>query len=224
MPLTGLADTKTALFIPTLDTSNDAWITLMLPGIELALQTYIGYNIAQQSYTEYYNGNGGTEFLLKQLPVSSITNLWVDEAGYDGQNPAGSFTDPPLVAGTEYYLQLDGRDSLTSATGTVVRINGAVWVPNYYTPYNRLSVKQVPGNGNIKVQYVAGYSPIPADIQMAVWETVGALRQIRKIGFSGPITAEALTASSYSVGKLIELMKQLGSVSQVLSMYRRLPI
>lgn len=220
MALTTVADIKTANFIT--GTAEDAWITLVQPSVEAVLQKWIGYNLAATTYTEFYNGNNTTEILLRNLPVNSVANVWVDSLGQDGQNANPTPFATPLDAYT-YWLQLDGPGGAYSATGTLVRSND-IWPGIRVRPYNRLSYKEAPGLGNIKITYNAGYAVIPDDIKLAVWESMGQLRNMRRFGFLGPIKSESLTQSAYSLGDLYKMIYMLGSVQQVLSLYRRLPI
>jgi hypothetical protein len=233
MPLTDLNSIKTANGIALTNTTDDAWITLVQPSVEAALQKWIGYNIAQATYTEYYDGNNTRLLLLKQLPVYTVGNVWIQEDGQDGNNPTPFATPEDPFS---YWLELDGPGAAYSATGKLHRgnqstpntttpgLNSGIWPGCWTSPWNRLSKKEIPGAGNIKIQYLAGYSPVPQDIQLAVWESMGQLRAMRRFGYLGPIKSEGLSASSYSLGDLYKAIYMLGAVQQILSMYRRLPI
>jgi hypothetical protein len=92
-----------------------------------------GRALKASTYTEYYDGDGGDELILKHYPLTSTdVVIYVDETR--------AFTD------TDY--QVSGTDVLLDTEAGIVRLDG-----------DSLSV----GERNVRVQYSAGYSSSGSD-------------------------------------------------------------
>jgi len=196
MALTTLAQIKSFLNVPTTVTSQDAWLSALLLAADASIKQYCGRNFEQATYTEFYSGNGTKFLTLRQRPVTSITNIWLDHYGHYGfgDNPFTSAT--LLTQGKDYALDLD-ESGTQSRSGLVGRIN-TVWsdVPRqYYT--GRVTAESGPSFGNIKVIYTAGYATIPQDVQYACCFVVAYMR--RTIEKGAHIHGEKLDRYSYEL-------------------------
>jgi hypothetical protein len=121
-----------------------------------------------RQHLEFYQGNNRPYLVLRQRPVISIQNLWQDQGGFWGQppSPATPFDSTKLlVQGTDYALKLDNSKGTMSKSGMVAKLN-AFWPAMTSKTIGLLTVPYTPALGNIKVQYVAGYSSLPQDLQM----------------------------------------------------------
>jgi len=110
--LTVLADVKTFLRIPTSYTGEDAFLTMLIGDASAVIENYCKQRFGQDTYTEYYSGDGTKFIALEQLPVQSVLNVWADCNGYFGQGVYGDATLPFADATTEippggYCLMLD---------------------------------------------------------------------------------------------------------------------
>lgn len=222
MPLTTLAYVKSALGYSLSDTTQDVQLRALLDAADAAVKRYCGRDLEQQTYTEYVSGNNTYRLALRQVPVTSVTGVYLDDSGYFGTNPEGSF-DPAtteLIEGVDFVL--DRRPGAAySKTGILFRIN-TVWEMMYrFNNFNRLSQEIGPAFGNFKVIYVAGYSPIPVDLQYAVALLVQFMK--RSAPYGGMVLgSEKIGDYAYTLlsqpkaGQLPEL----GTIASLLSSYK----
>ena len=190
--LTSLSDVKT--FLSIRDTSEDTLLQLLIPQVSALIEEYCDRTFGKNTYTEYYLGNGKSFFPLNQRPVYSITNLWQDDNAYWGSasNPFSSLT--LLQYGVDYALEIDQPDG-SSRSGLVFNVDGWWDAPFTYTP-GIITPTLGPYVGNIKVTYVAGYAPVPAQIELACNMAIANLRNTSQYGTA--ISTE--TFEEYSVG------------------------
>jgi len=99
-----------------------------------------------RALTEYYDGDGDNELMLKQYPVSALTNLYDDVLRAFG-------------AGTAINI---ASDVVLDSEKGIVRL----W--NQAVAFNV-------GIANVKVVYTAGYATVPETIKEAVLIYVGHL-------------------------------------------------
>ncbi len=155
-----------------------------------------------RQYTEYYSGNGTKYLRLCQVPVQSVVNLWFDLGGYYG-DPATAFASSTLLAeGTDFALVRDNNSaSDCSHSGLVVRIDGFIWPRPTVRTQGLLALSRDSGGGagagNLKVQYVAGYTRALSQVQLACHEFVGQLRRSAATGANGPLKRERYDYYSY---------------------------
>jgi len=76
--LTTLADLRQWLTIPDAVTDDDELLTRAISAVSAAIQTYLNRTIAQASYTDTRNGNGGYALSFGQYPVSAVASLSID--------------------------------------------------------------------------------------------------------------------------------------------------
>lgn len=209
MPLVSIPVLKQFLNIAQSDVSKDHWLTALLAGVEATAENYCKRKFTKQTYTEFYSGNGTSYLILRQWPVHSITNLWEDTAANFSHGDGSPFASATLLdQGVDYVLEVD-TEGTQSASGIVHRLN-TVWPEDYaaYTP-GRIISAYAPTLGSIKVTYVAGYDPVPKDLQMALCYLVSYMRRTmpqggeiisEKVGDYAYTMADPLAASSSSSG------------------------
>lgn len=103
---------------------------------------FVGRQLLAKSFTEFYNGNGESELLLRNYPINSITSLYND-------------TEDRLFNSS---TQIDvSSDVLIMKDKGIIRL------------WNNESIFNV-GTANIKITYNAGWtlSTVPYDLQLAV--------------------------------------------------------
>lgn len=167
--------------------------------------------------TQYYKGTGTPELVLRERPVQSIASIYEDNTGYYGQG-SGAFASATLLTeGSDYALDLE-NDAL-SLSGIVVRLGG-VWANVTARGAGLLGAEPLPGRGNIKVTYTAGYDEVPADITLAIHQMVAEVRVTGPVG--GGLTSEHLDYYSYSRASASEQALMLTSAKALLRNYRQL--
>lgn len=223
MQLVTISDVKKYLNITS--TTEDQYLTILTAGVDAAFRRLVGWQVERLTYTDYYDGNWTTKIALNEVPVVSITSVYMDTNGYDGQGNNSPFAAATLLTeGVDYYLQLD-RDSPTMGTysqsGLLVRCNG-VWPGLWSRAWGDLATRKTMGQGNIKVTYVAGYKPVPDDIRLALCEACKMLRASRFA--PGPISSEGLGEYNYSTSNYVlpQDLLRVGTMQSVVMTYRRL--
>lgn len=154
---------------------------------------------APTTKAEYYSGGGTTSLVLRYRPVTAIATIHVDDGGYYG-SASGAFSSSTLLQnGIDYALDIE-QDNF-SVTGIVHRINGE-W-PSVNKRYrNDLVGAVMPGRGNIKVTYTAGFdsvtNPPPADHKLLA---ILLARQIVKtaVNAGADFSSESFEYYSYSL-------------------------
>ncbi len=230
MALTSLATIKAFLNIPTTDTSKDAQLDALRAASEQAIKSYCGRDFEPTTYTQFYSGTGRRQIILRQIPVTSITSVFLDHNGNFGTT-SGSFDSSTtlLTSGVDYALDLDGSwNSLpVSFSGLLYRI-GTTWPETYrgYAP-GKIAFEVGPAYGNIKVVFSAGYNPIPQDLQYAVCTLTSYMRLTGALG-GFPLESEKIGDYAYRlhfpVRMTLETYPELGSTRQLLSRYREVSI
>lgn len=141
--LCSTTDLKVLLGIST--ASQDALLALVKAGVEQFAKTYTGRDLLVPStpYTEYYDGDGGSDLRLDQHPIVSVTTIHIDNSRL--------FADAALVPASDII-----GDAKSYLRGFV----------------ELLTYRFTRGAKNIKVVYSAGYSVVPLDLSMAVKQIV----------------------------------------------------
>ena len=227
MALCTVQNVKDALGIS--GSSQDSLITFFVNGANTAIKRYCRSNLEQATYTDYLDGTGLNSILLRETPVQSITNIWLDQAGYYGQG-SGFASSSLLTAGVDYALmpdfQKDSSHHDWSGSGMVRRLG--LGTASYFVVSNstiaggaKFAVWPV-GVGNIKVTYVAGYATIPDDLTFAATSLATWCYNSRtQPGYV--VANEALGAYSYGLlaGAGKGMPPEIGTLRQVLASYRR---
>lgn len=219
MALTTVSVIKTQLGIS--GTSEDTKLTQLLTQADALIKKYIGQNVEQATYTEFYCGNGTQLLVLNQRPVQSITTIHLDGDGYFGDGSGAFAAADLLTAGEDYVLNRDNNTATEkSLSGIVYRI-GTVWD----RPSARVAglLSTVPGIaiGNIKVVYVAGYATVPSDLALACIQMVAMLRENSTIG---NMKSESYEDYSYTLADQSMQNELIGSVQSLLKPYKRFVI
>lgn len=213
--------------IPGMSGYESAFLETLIDAASKAIKNYTKRELERATYTEYYSGNGMQDLVLRQTPVISITSFYLDSNGYWGQGASSFGAASLLTEGTQYALVRD--EGSQSNRGLVRRIGGggagvfAGWNPEVIFG-GKLSASRLPtwpkGMGNIKVVYVAGYSPVPADLQYACNMLVCWMARSQPLG--GPTTSEGWEGYSYSLASSASAgtIPELGSVGLTLRSYR----
>lgn len=181
--------------------ADDAVLAQTLAGVEAALLRLIAPNvIEQQTVTMTLDAPCNSRTLVLPVrPVQSVTSLYYRS---DANGDATLFTPDYLLtaAGSgddaDYRLVPDQPDG-TSRRGFVERVGRPYW-GQYQTrtqPY-QLSSTFVPEPGSVRATWVAGYSSVPPDVELAVLLASVLVLQRRKSGM--PVTNESW--NGYSAG------------------------
>lgn len=220
MALTTAATIKTILGVS--DTSLDAVLAVLIPQADEMIKGYLGREIEQATYTEYYSGTGSQALILNQTPVQSITSVNEDSGGYFGDGTDAFPVASLLVEGTDYVLRKDdATNTEVSKSGILYRI-GKAWPRPYSRLRGQLASAPGLGLGNIKVVYVAGWATVPADIQFAANKLVTSMLQSRSL--QGPLESESIEDYSYTIMGAEDQSKMLDSVKGSLSRYKKVVI
>lgn len=145
--LTTLANVKGWLSPPLTTTADDALLQRLITAASQFIQTWLGRQIAQQSYTDTRDGNGGRKLVFANAPVSAVASLTIDGIAIPpAPNPttAGFVFSPTML-----YLQ-----------GTIPGPARDIHV------FSR-------GFQNVVVAYTAGYAATPPEIEQACIALVG---------------------------------------------------
>jgi hypothetical protein len=214
MALTTLSDLKT--FLGITDTSEDTLLSLLITQVSDAIQEYCGRTFGSSSYTEFYCGDGKPYLSLNQRPVTSISNIYLDNGAFWGST-SGSFSSGTLLnAGVDYALVIDQPDN-SSRCGLVFNINGWWDVPFTYTP-GIISPNLGPGVGNIQVTYTAGYASVPTQIELAANMAIARIRQYAPYG--APLSSERYEEYGYSLAAQAKHHIFTPEVTSLLSRFR----
>lgn len=210
------------------DDSLNQYITMA----DVMIKEYCKRDFEQRQYTEFYNGTGTRFLLVRQRPLVSVQNLFIDNNGYFGQTPtAFSSTESELVQGRDFAIYLDETPaSIQNAglpwgrSGTIIRIN-TIWPelnPIYFP--GRLTQEVGVAYGNIKVKYTSGYLIVPKDVEFATNMMVATIR--RNADSGGFVQSEALGAYNYSLSAANGAGQgpEIGAIRQVLNRYREVSL
>lgn len=203
-----LAEAKVALGkASSITKSEEGLINTLIRLVERHVKQYVGHNIIQTTYTEYYPsanplnirdaafGNVshiGPTLQLTNTPVQSITSVYERRGARAGTTSPGFDSDALLTNGDDYYLDVD-EDGL-SFNGLLIRV-GNNW------PGDPRSV-QVTYSGGWSADQINGNVTNPkldaSDIKMATMITLQDMfndfknAQSGQSGNSGPIQREKL--------------------------------
>lgn len=220
--------------IPQLNKLSTEFLSLLIGWAEKSINNYIKRNLNSATYTEYYNGSGTPDLRLHNYPVTAVSNLYIDADGYYGRKTGAFPATSELNEGESWVLEIDAYDgTATSKSGIIKRIStfGGSFIGTSvpFTPLvgSKLAADELPvwpiGYGNIKVVYTAGYTTIPADIEMAATSLCALMS--RNVPVGGEITSESLGAYSYSISQAdLKSPGPLGGIARALAPYRRLVI
>lgn len=194
-------------------------LAILIQALSDNVTNFVKRNLAQQQYTEYYSGDNSVVLQLRQFPVLSVSRVSVDYNGNFGQSPNAFPTTGDLVQGVDYSI-MAGVGGIGSS-GILRRIGQVWWQGRAYVP-GKVAPQPAAPNGSILVTYIAGYSPIPYAIKLAVCQAV--IDAANRIQSGGPLASAAYQGAAASWFSPELMMKVFGSVQQTLSSYRLPPV
>jgi uncharacterized phiE125 gp8 family phage protein len=139
--IVSLAEAKA--FLKITGAGDDSIIESMINRASIWANDYTGRLLLSRTNTEYYDGDGTGTLILRQYPVTSITNIYDDVDRAFGSNT--------IIPAADIVLNQEN--------GIVRLFNG--------------SVAFTPGMLNVKAVYVAGYATPPESLKEAVLVCVG---------------------------------------------------
>lgn len=125
-------------------TFDDAVLSRLITAASAFITSYLSRDILSASYTETFNGNGQASFLLRNWPVTAVASVSID-----GRQIV--FSDQP--------------------TPTSPTLRGG-FIFDETTIYLRGGYCFTSGVQNVVVEYTAGYTVVPYDIEQACIELV----------------------------------------------------
>lgn len=228
--------TKVKTFLGITDTTEDSQLAAWVTYVDADIKDYCGWDIEQTAYpgaatngrgdSGYYSGDDTAFLKLRQTPaILSGLAIYLDNQAYAGQNPDSAFaTATLLTVGVDYMLHLDGclpgGSTQCSYSGLVERIAG-VWPGNRRGVGGTINPYSTRGMGNIKAAYTAGFSTVPAAVEMAACQLVAFIRRNAQIG-GGSIQSESQGAYTYSLSSpMAGQWPELGTIKQALAKFKR---
>lgn len=185
--------------------SDDALLQQLLDEVEAGVKMFLrGRRLdSHEIVNEYHDGSGRPTLILKQRPVTAVTEVRVDANGQSGQSATGFGSGTVWTQGDGWFARSLKEDE--SNPGELIA--GGGWPE---------------GIGNIRVTYTAGYSTVPADVQMAVHMLVARIRADHDKG--RPVASETLGSYSYSLLTGKDEGSEMASARAVLMKYRSIAI
>lgn len=204
---------------PTGSVSNPATLSIQTGLTTCTTITYTG-----KTATTFTGCSGGTGTLATGYNVGTPT-VFVDPQGYFGQNPSGFGTGTQLYQGNQFAVVVDQTSK--SNRGLLKRIGGGggggfvgFYPENFYA--GKLGARRLPvwqtGQGNIKVQYAAGFTSVPADLRYAAMMLTTYM--IRNLPSGASLSSESLGSYSYSVLQASNEIPEIGALARTLARYR----
>ncbi|MCC6425108.1 MAG: phage head-tail connector protein [Phycisphaerales bacterium] len=184
MLLSDIDEVKSVLQIPSGDKSDDKLLMFLIDMASEWIQEVLGRKLGEKvSRTEYYNGTGMQNLMLRERPVftSPTIEVWVDHDGNFGAT-SGAFASSTEITYGNYQngfcLDID-QDDETSRSGILIRL-GTTWPKPSYRARGLLTPFVGQANGNIKVTYTAGYTidTLPSQLRLACSILVAKLRSL----------------------------------------------
>lgn len=203
MLYTDLRELKTALDINPNHTAEDKKLNFFLEQASEWIGEYLGRpGFDYQSRTEYYNGTGTQQLLLRSRPVYTTPTIQVyyDSSGFYGSTSGSFNSNNAFTYGVDFCLKIDQADG-TSRSGILVRINN-LWPKPSARQVGLLSPFISTGFGTIKVVYTAGYTvdTLPASFRLACNLLISKMRYVFPLGVE--LSAESYEDRSIAVSAL----------------------
>jgi hypothetical protein len=153
--LTSLARVK--LLLKETGSSADTLLSLLISTASADFKQATKRDILFASYSEVRDGNGTKAMEPRQYPVVAVTLVKVDETEIPAQPAYTSGQTPPYG-----WVVVDDRIEIESG-----------WACGLPLPADSFVGETQParfrrGNGNVTLEYTAGYVTVPADIDLAV--------------------------------------------------------
>lgn len=214
MALSNVASLKT--WLGETATTNDNSYASILTEVEAAIKRRLRNNIERASYTAVLNAPPLEYITLSQTPVLA-TGLSVYYRG-DAKGDTTLFTsDYLLTRGTGYMLDTDPDNPAQSRSGKLLRLY-RLWGGYKVGPFNSLEGRLEAEPGAIYATWTAGWSPIPADLVLAVHLATIALFTRRKYGAA--MTSESWNGYSRSLGQGPATAESVLDAAEIANLYR----
>lgn len=204
-------DYKDLAGISRADVSRDTQIKALVNAVSDQLARLIHRNIAKTEYTEYLSGDGDSILKLSNYPIISVSRVCIDNAGYFGQAENSFPVSSDLIQGVDYAI-MAGVNGIGSS-GFLRKIGGNWYRPRGYA-IGKVAVQHGAPTGNILVEYMAGYSPIPGAIKFAVSGLVS--RAMSSIASGLPASSESYEDASASYFSPTDMAMLAGTVERTL--------
>lgn len=189
--LCSLADAKAYLRIP--GSAEDDYLTILINTATERIEGFTDRKLKKRTgLTEFLDGTGTPDIILNELPIVTLTSVFVDLQRVFGADTALDLDDV-IVSSEEGRISLEG-DGLGTVLASVVFPRGTKIV---------------------KVVYDAGLETIPNDLRLACMKVVAMDYARSREGGDG-VSAEAIGGRSVS---WIDGMPQ--EIAQILRRYRR---
>ncbi len=161
--------TNLKAFLSISSSGKDTILQAIKDGVEAAVMRYCDRDLLVPStpYTEYYEGDGSHQLIVDQRPVISVTSVYID--------PSRLFPAATLVPDLN-----TGSPSELVSTASQLRA-GIIELFNYAF---------LKGRGSVKITYSAGYSVVPADLQLAVKLICSKEYKVQDLGMSGQVSQQ----------------------------------
>lgn len=144
--LTSLSDLKAYLGIT--DNDSDTELQTLIDSISDFIQNETDQQIVETKYREKIDGEYTESIVLSQRPIISVESLTIDEE-----------------AETDYLIYKD--------SAVIKRKDNGFNIWDYYNDEANYFPQ---GRQNIVVEYTAGYSTVPYDLQKAIWDIIKSAR------------------------------------------------
>lgn len=191
MAITTTSDYKTYAGIS--GSSLDSVIALMVSAAQSIAESFCDRLFDSATYTEKYDGKGSARFVLRNIPVASITSVTV--TGGDG-------TTDYTLASTEF--KFDGASGIVELTPSYngrFAISAQEWgLSDGFDSLMTWGESPTISDQfkNITAVYVGGYSSMPSDLVWANWRIIDAMMAKRRR--DGSVMSESLGAYSVQYG------------------------
>jgi hypothetical protein len=204
--------------------AEDARLELLLLAADRWVKNFCGREFESARAVEFYSGTGTRLLVLKRRPVTAVHEVLENRYGHYGDTlsaDGGFSTADTLVAGTDYAVVRDRQTSADAPAAILERLS-ASWPMSYTTARTGLlSAEAVPGLGNLRVDYTAGYAAgsIPRDLQVAVAMVAAHWRRAVPYG-GGTVVREQLGRWEYELANLVGRYGVPDGVTGILAAYR----
>lgn len=187
MSIASLAEAKDALNIDQANTDHDAEIQIYVDAADRVIEDLVG-PVTPADFDEWYDGGYG-DIVLRHWPVTAVTAV----TEYSGTTPTDLTVaaSPDLITGTSYVFDPDTAILYRQSTfGTVAFANGT---------------------SNIRVQYTAGRTTVPANIKLAALEFIRHNYQLAQQGGAPSYGAAGeegpFVPSGFAIPRVYELLQ-----------------
>ncbi len=179
MLFTDLRELNTALQIDPGDTAEDKSLNFIIEWATRWIEEILNRDISYKLRTEYYDGTGTVNLLLRKRPLwpDPLPLVYLDESGaFGAMSGAFSTSTTQQVYGTDFTVRWD-QDDGSSRSAILIRMRD-FWPKKMVRQQGYLSPFVAPNTGIIKVTYAAGYcnDNLPAMLHLATVTLCSKLR------------------------------------------------